>query len=586
MHRFVARARAGHRDERGFFMVWFAMMFVTLLGFAGLALEFNRWESLGVRVQKAADAAALAGAVFLPDYLATAQTTAKATSSKNGFTHGSNGVTVTAVEGNLPNRLKVTIAVPTKNPWGAIVGYGDSTIVRSAVAEYQLPQNLGSPENKFGNNPEETDLVNNPSPQMWGNVFGPGSQKGKGDAHQATICAAGYDNCPNGGSNADYEPTGYFYGIEIPEGVAGTVNIRVFDPAYVHVSDNCTEGNAVNSLNNAATLTAAQIPGYSGSVTPATRYASGSASAYCSGDMYYSEGGNTANPWTTWTLRGPDSTNWDPTNNPILCENEFPGTYPETSTDLPNGTVNSNRLKTLLQSATTYPGTNPARTFASYFRQWVVLCSLASPDAGTYFLQVQTATKIDGSAAPAAGGANRYAIQVGVGTDYSTVNGLKIYGSGRMAIYANATGADTRFYLTRIPPGEAGKTLVLNFFDVGDASLAGDIQVLPPPDSNVTGGVFTSCKYTAVPGNSTGPPWGTFTATGSNCTVTGVSTGSGYNAQWVAFEVPIPNNYTCSSASATGCWVRLRFKYSAGASVQDTTTWSAYVLGEPVRIIE
>ena len=61
------------------------------------------------------------------------------------------------------------------------------------------------------------------------------------------------------------------------------------------------------------------------------------------------------------------------------------------------------------------------------------------------------------------------------------------------------------------------------------ASLAGDIQVLPPPDSNVTGGVFSSCKYTAVPGNATGPPWGTFTATGSNCTVTGVSSGAGYN---------------------------------------------------------
>ena len=586
MQRLADRARAGHGAERGFFMVWFAVLFVTLVAFAGLALEYNRWESIGVRVQKAADAAALAGAVFLPDYLATAQTTAKSTSSKNGFTHGQGGVTVTAVEGNLPNRLKVTIAVPTKNPWGAIVGYGNSTIVRTAVAEYQLPQNLGSPENKFGNNPEETDLVNNPSPQFWGNVFGPGSQKSKGDAHQSTICGTNVDNCPNGGSNADYEATGYFYGIDIPEGIVGSVNIRVFDPAYVHVGDNCTDGNAVNSLNNAATLTAAQIPGYTGSVTPATRYASGSGSPYCSGDQYYAEGGSTSNPWTTWTLRGPDATNWEPSNNPILCENEFPGTYPETATDLPNGTVDANRLKTLLQSASTYPGTNPARTFASYFRQWVVMCSLINPDAGTYFLQVQTATKVDGSAAPTAGGANRWAVQVGVGSDYSSVNGLKIYGSGRMAIYANATGADTRFYLTRIPPGEAGKTLVLNFFDVGDASLAGDIQVLPPPDSNVTGGVFTSCKYTAVAGNSTGPPWGTFTSTGSNCTVTGVSSGAGYNAQWVAFEIPIPNNYTCSSSTATGCWVRLRFKYSAGASVQDTTTWSAYVLGEPVRIIE
>ena len=179
MYRAVNRARADHGSERGFFMVWFALLFVTLLGFAGLALEFNRWESIGTRVQKAADAAALAGAVFLPDNLTQAAATAKSTASKNGFTHGTNGVTITAVKARLPNQLKVTITVPTKNPWGAIVGYGDSTIKRVAVAEYQLPQNLGSPQNSYGNNPERT-AADPASPQFWGNVFGPSSFKVEG----------------------------------------------------------------------------------------------------------------------------------------------------------------------------------------------------------------------------------------------------------------------------------------------------------------------------------------------------------------------------------------------------------------------
>src|SRR5215510_4452782 len=70
LHRIVARARAGHRTERGFVMIWFALMLITLIGFAGLSIEFNRWQNIGTRVQKAADAAALAGAVFLPDNLA------------------------------------------------------------------------------------------------------------------------------------------------------------------------------------------------------------------------------------------------------------------------------------------------------------------------------------------------------------------------------------------------------------------------------------------------------------------------------------------------------------------------------------
>jgi hypothetical protein len=120
------------------------------------------------------------------------------------------------------------------------------------------------------------------------------------------------------------------------------------------VGDNCTDANAVTALNNAATLTAAQIPGYTGSVTPATRYASGAASAYCTGDMSYNSDASTnVNPWTTWTLRAPDASGWDPTNNPIVCQAEFPGVFPEASNDLPNGTIDTNHLKALLQQRTT-----------------------------------------------------------------------------------------------------------------------------------------------------------------------------------------------------------------------------------------
>lgn len=569
-------------------MVWFALMFTMLLAFAGLALEYNRWQNIGTRAQKAADAAALAGAVFLPDNLTKAQTTAKSTASMNGFTDGSKGIVITAVKARLPNQLKVTVKVPTKNPWGAIVGYGNSTIVRTAVAEYQLPQNLGSPQNTYGNNPERTgsDPAN---PQFWGNLFGPSSFKDKGDAFQAKLCNTGFDNCPNGGSNADYDVNGYFYGIEVPDGASGALNVQVFDPAFVHVGDNCTDGDAVNSLNKAAALTNAVIPGHTtDTITPATRYASGAASAYCTGDMSYSgDGSNNLNPWTRWTLREPDTSQWDPTNNPIVCQAEFPGIFPERANDLPTGTVNSDRLSDLLKSSTNYPGVTPAMRFNDFFRQWVTLCSVATPESGTYFLQVQTGVKIDGTSAPNAGGANRWSLRAGLGSDFSTATNIRVYGNGRMGVYANATAADTQFYLTRLLPGEAGKTLVLQFFDTGDASTAGEIQVLPPPDSNVTGGTFTSCRYTAPPGNSTGPPWGTLTATStSQCKITGVSTSNGFNGQWVTYEVPIPSTYDCNDTIATGCWTRLRFNFPSQTSVQDTTSWIAYVLGEPVRLIQ
>jgi hypothetical protein len=323
-------------------------------------------------------------------------------------------------------------------------------------------------------------------------------------------------------------------------------------------------------------------------ITPTTRYNSSGASAFCNGDNYYADGSNTANPWTTWTLRAPDVSTWDPTNNPIVCQAEFPGIYPETSNDQPSGTVSTTELANLLKQSTTYPGTNPARTFASFFRQWVNICTVNAPVQGTYFLQVQTGKKIDGTATPNGGGSNRFSMRVGAGSDFASTNGLHIYGNQKMGAYANATGANTQFYLTKVLPGEAGKTLVLNFYDTGDASQAGTLAVLPPADSNVSGGAFSSCVFTQPPGNATGPPWGTFSATASGCKITGVtnSGSNNYNGQWVTWEIPIPNNYTCNSSDSLGCWVKLQFVYPAGTNVSDTTTWSAYILGEPVRLIQ
>ena len=568
-------------------MVWMALTFVTFTAFAGLALEFNRWQMLATRVQKAADAAALGGAVFMPENAGNkAFTTAQSIATLNGFTNGQNGVTITTQKGALPNQLKVTISIVTKNPWAQLVGYKSTTITKSSVAEYQLPQNLGSPENIYGNDPESQAA----QPQFWGNLFGPSSPKGNGDAIQgagpsasSSLCNA--DNCANS-VNSDYDSKGYFYGIDVPA-TSQPLQVQVYDPAFVHVGDNCggSDSKAKTSLDNAATLTAAQIPGYSGTTTPATRYSSSASSAFCNGDIYYSDGSNTANPWTVWTVRAPDVSPWEPANNPIVCQAEFPGIYPENGNDQPNGSTDANRLKTLLQQSTAYTGTNPARSFASFFRQWVNLCTVNNPVEGRYFLQVQTSLKMDGSAAPNAGGANRFSIRTGLGSNFAANNGVHVYGNGRMGAYANATGANTQFYLTRVLPGEAGKTLILNFFDTGDAGQAGTLQVLPPADSNVSGGLFSSCTYTAPPGNSTGPPWGSFSATVSGCKITNVST-TNFNTQWVTWQIPIPTSYTCDPSSATGCWVRLKFVYPDGTSVQDTTTWSAYILGEPVRIIQ
>ena len=116
---------------------------------------------------------------------------------------GSDGVTVTTAAGELPNQLKVTVSINTKNPWGALVGYNNTTIVRKrggrvpAAAEPREPAELAT---------ATTPSRPSAQPQLWGNVFGPSSNKDKGDAIQAAgpsprpppACATS-DNCPSVG---------------------------------------------------------------------------------------------------------------------------------------------------------------------------------------------------------------------------------------------------------------------------------------------------------------------------------------------------------------------------------------------------
>jgi Flp pilus assembly protein TadG len=559
LHRIARRARP---DERGFFLVFLAVLLTTLLALAGFAVDFWHWTHEGSRMQKAADAAALAGSVYMPENPGgIAFTTAKQIASRNGFTDGAGDVVITAKKGVRPNQLNVTIKKTVANYFGTLVGANTTTIVKHAVGEYERSVNMGSPINQFGNDPESTAAHGTSQyPDFWANVFGPRSSKAKGDAYQGNVCTGSTDNCS--GSNVDYDPLGYFYGLEVKPGAVGPLEVDVYDPEFAHVGDNC--GNT-NNLAGAAALPPNFNPLFP-VANPAVRYAIDATSRYCSGDMYYSDAGeNNGPPWTTYFLRSPDDTPNDPTNNPVVCSVNFPG-------------YNAN-LVTALQAL--IPQTGAPDLFVKYFRQWYRVCTVNSPETGTYFLQVETAKKADGTPTPQGSGANRFAIRAGLQGNFATPN-LRVFGEARIGIYANAPAANTTFFLARVLPGAESRNLVVNFFDTGDAAAAGTLTVLPPPDSNV-GASFPGCTYTPPPGTSTGPPWGTFTNTQSGCRITNVSSAT-YNGQWIQFKIPIPDNYDCSFDDPNGCWTRINFAFPS--NVQDTTTWTARIEGDPVRLVE
>jgi hypothetical protein len=551
------------RDERGFALIFFTVLMATLLALGGFAVDFWNWNHEGSRMQKAADAAALAGAVFMPANLGNIGfTTAKTIASRNGYTDGADDVAIDVEKGDRPNQLRVTITKTVQNYFGPLVGATETTIVKHAIGEYEPPVKMGSPINQFGNDPDSGAAHGSARyPDFWANVFGAYSTKSKGDAILSTVCNGSTDNC-GGSTNADYDAKGYFYGIEVSAGAAGPLQVEVYDPEFAHVGDNC--GNT-NNLAGAAALSPNFNPQFPVS-DPSVRYAIAASSVYCSGDMYYSDTGeNRGPPWTTYTVRAPDDTPNDPTNNPVVCAVDFPGYNAD--------------LVTALTATTAQSGAPDL--FVKYFRQWYRICTIGTPVEGKYFLQIQTAKKADGTPTPAGSGANRFAVRAGLNGNFTTT-ALRIFGEARIGIYANSPAANTTFYLARVLPGAKNRNLVVSFFDTGDAAQAGDITLLPPADSNV-GSSFSGCTYTAPPGNSTGPPWGTFGNTQSGCKITGVSSAT-FNGQWIQFKIPIPDTYDCNADDANGCWTRINFAFPS--SVQDTTTWTAKIEGDPVRLIE
>jgi hypothetical protein len=203
-------------------------------------------------------------------------------------------------------------------------------------------------------------------------------------------------------------------------------------------------------------------------------------------------------------------------------------------------------------------GTSSTIGFRDYFRRWTSVCQV-SVSPGTYYLQVQS---------PSGKGHNRFSIRATVGGSASNV---QIHGDEHMAIYANAPAANTTFHLARIPSGAAKHTLVVDLFDIGDASSIGTLTILPPP-----GASFGSCTFRKGISGTANPAPG--------CSVGNVSSSNGYQGTINQFRVEIPQSYSCNDADPDACWVKIRLAFGGG--VQDTTTWSARLEGDPVRITQ
>lgn len=246
------RTDRAHRRQQGYSLIMTALLIVPMLGFSALGVDVAAWYTRAMEVQRAADAAAMAAVVWMPNDFPTAEAEARRVAARNDLAHDplGTGVTVTAtpVSGR-PQEIDVTVTDPHVGTYFGSMFIEEITITRKARARYVLPVPLGSPHNTFGNqnlNPQPSD------PKLWASINGPYSAHQDGDPYavKCQVAAATPRTCNGSGANPNYRPEGYRYIIDVPAGSVGrTLDVEVFDGPFVDRGTNTGTGDAYGNSN-------------------------------------------------------------------------------------------------------------------------------------------------------------------------------------------------------------------------------------------------------------------------------------------------------------------------------------------------
>ena len=602
MNRFRIRRAASrptslrrHRS-RGQVIVIFAGAVLAFFALLSIVIDVSWYWANSLRIQRTADAAALAGVVWLPGNPGQASIVALAEAVKNGYTDGVGGTTISAdQDASNPRRLVVTIGSPVTTYFARVVGIASFPARRVAKAEFVLPVPMGSPQNYYGIGCMDTNVVggltepacttggntNGPSgvanatnasgyavtggtatnqlnsQGFWGVAFTKGGDSRNGDAYLPTDISN-----PNG-PNTEYDLAGYPYTVEVPTGGGGKVFL--FDPGFcgMPVLGSGRAGSGDEWTNNMGGTNPAPVSTYF--------------------NLY--DDNNTPYKLDDDVLVWASGSTFE--NEKQVDES---GAHGSGSPQYPSGSAGITRCDR---------AGDP--NYAYHLKWFQIPATLA---AGNYRLQVTTTkvdtsvlggtTVLDASENADVGAANRFGIEV-----TSTSGSPRVYGGGRMAGYANVQAGQQRFYLAQIDrTSGAGKTVEIDLYDPGDVGGGAWLQVLSPDGNAYNPATFSFTSRSKASG-AVGPSSNSATCIETNrpsssppggipagCPAILDGSGSQFDAYWLQILIPLPSTYgsvglTPSGETEAGWW-KIQYNVAGG---NDTTTWQVNIRGNPVHLV-
>lgn len=532
---------ADHGAEDGYIVAQAALLMIPLLLFAAFATDIGAWYVEGQKVQRAADAAALAGVAFMPD-VTEAERVARETAARNGYLDATPGDNNDFDTGPLPqihvrtvngNALDVSIRTETGVYLGRLA-LDSVTVERYAVAEYVQSVHMGNPTSGLGTGTIPETQLGLPNDQMWLSVTAYCQDHEQGDPF-----AVGYYNGPGIGPgqtcgpepntvdarsipNPTFNPDAYIFVAEFQPGTP-SVDIDVYEPGL-----GCLE-----------------------------------------------------------TQRTGD---WD--FGPLL---NFEIYGPSTSTD----------HRSFVESRAPIAVVSPPRNGCidnspNGDGWWSVASNLPTPgpDGGFYYIKVTSRHPGSFDAYPgdsfwAESGLNNFSLRAVRGNDrrlcaFSAADPTcpQFYALDWLPLYRQVPNSESPFYLAEVPASHAGETMTITFFDAAEG-----IDNLQFVDSN--GDVmpfswhYTDASDGRLPLGS--HYWETpATLYSDTCTWGGsgafpcldTNDRSRWNDHFVKIHIQIPDDYTCG----LDCWWQIR--YVTAMAPTDRSVWSIVLQGDPVRLVE
>lgn len=610
--------RVARRHARGQSLVIFALTITVLLAMAGLAVDVIRVYDLYARAQRAAEAGALAGVLYMPNFYNTGSTAPADGNSatcramlevvKNGFgaaacstaspvianpcpaNRATVAVAVCQVTGKITD-LQVTVSQSTPLFLLSAVGLTSVTISASAQAEY-LPQvQMGSRLNYFGDGEYtlqkfravangQGDLAQFGDPyvdcQESPDVAPPG------DSGNYTIYGMGTNKNPNtllcdgNKSSFDEQPAGFSGPATAGSGNPGAHNysitvgpadrgatVWIWNPNFIPDNVSNTPAGQLDHFQSGAQNQYGALTLQNGMYDDKRLYSNMTYTLYQVPYLYLRSGDIQVSSVTSPPY---DMLSRDLSAHGCATDGSQAYDLSQLSSYQAGGPGRGGCV------STSGPGT-PA-TFC--LQQWCQISPAGGLSAGTLY---RLAVEVSGMTNTTQGwGSHRYAVEVcsasvtpGTGGPCAAGAGTVVGAWNNMTVFYAIQSSVATFDLGCIPTEYAGRQINIGLFDPGDASGNVYMQIMPPAGSGVTVNV--------PPGIRAGA--GAY----ANAILASNNGDTFYNGLWINTTIQLPATYTgtCSGASPAGWWT---LQYSVTGQPNDTVSVNFSLVGSPVHLVQ